>query len=234
MPPRKSKSKQATSTTDSTRASKAQLSKQEETTDGRAKKGPNIETAKKETVADGSSSTLPSKRKATPASSSAPNKAPRRSGRGASKVTVIDQTKMLQFLISPAATDLCHPKDEIGDLAKHGSNLKTYFNLDLSPFEELVCAVVLSRPISHRLGVRTIRTIFNEPYNFNTPKAIHDAGEEKRHQALWDARTQHKDKTARELGGLADVVLERFAEGEDDVSLEKVRTEAEHDVYKVQ
>ncbi len=58
-----------------------------------------------------------------------------------------------------------------------------------------------------QLVLRTIRTISNDPYHFNTLKAIREAGSEKRHQALWDARTQHKGKTAQELGLLADAVI---------------------------
>ncbi len=232
MPPKKAKSRQAKATNGSTRSSKKQPSKQEATTEARSEQKRDVKTAVDDAAADASSSAVHSKRKRETTPKSVPNKAPRRSGRGAPKPAV-DQTRMLQYLISPAAIDLCRPKDEIEDIAKRGSNLKTYSDLDLTPFEELVCAVVLSRPISHRLGVRTIRTIFNEPYNFSTPRAIRDAGEEKRHQALWDARTQHKDKTARELGGLADVVVERLADSEDDPSLEKVRTEAKYDVNKV-
>lgn len=187
--------------------------------------------AKEETPADDASSTVPSKRKAKSAPSSEPQKAPRRSGRGAPD-TPVDTVKMLQYLVSDTALNLCRPKDELEELSKT-PELKTYSSMDLNPFEELVCAVVLSRPISHRLGLRTIRTIFNTPYEFNTPKTIREAGKEKRHQALWDARTQHKDKTAEEIGALADVVVERFAESEEDTSLAKIREEAANDVGKV-
>ncbi len=96
---------------------------------------------------------------------------------------------------------------------------------ELTPFQELVCAVVLSRPISHALGLRTIRTIFNEPWCWDTAEKIKEAGEEGRRQALWDARTQHKGKTADELGMLAEVVSERFGGG-----LEGVREKAGKDV----
>ena len=50
----------------------------------------------------------------------------------------------------------------------------------LSPFEELVCAVVLAKPISHKLGVRSIAVLLNAPYKYTTPKALQSSTEEKR------------------------------------------------------
>lgn len=117
-----------------------------------------------------------------------PQKAPRRSGRGASK-SQGSQQQILNFLLSPDATELCRPDDEIEDVKGRG-DIQTYSSQGFNPFEELLCAVILSRPISHRLGLRTIRTILNEPYKFSTPQAVIDAGSEKTRQALWDAHTQ--------------------------------------------
>ncbi|KAI9679913.1 MAG: hypothetical protein M1817_004928 [Caeruleum heppii] len=186
------------------------------------------------------------KRKDDPSSSKGgdePRKAPRRSGRGAATAQAqsqssIDPIKMLRFLLSDEAAALCRPADEVEDIARHQQagvkHPRTYSSSDFTPFEELLCAVILSRPISHRLGMRSIRTIFNPPYDFSSPKRIRDAGEEQRHQALWDAKTQHKAKTAEQIGLVADVVAERFIEGgnEDDTSLERVRKEADYDVEK--
>ena len=93
--------------------------------------------------------------------------------------------------------------------------------------------MILSRPISHALGLRSIRTIFNEPYGFTTPKKIREAGTEGCRKALDHARTQHRQKTAEELVILADAVVETLGNGEDDVSLERVREECDHDVEKV-
>lgn len=73
----------------------------------------------------------------------------------------------------------------------------------------------------------------NPPYKFKTPKAIISAAHEGRRNALDDARTQHRQKTADELGGLADAVVETIGDGEDNVKLERVRKEARHDVDKV-
>ena len=53
------------------------------------------------------------------------------------------------------------------------------------------------------------------------------------HQALWDARTQHKAKTAGEVGGLAGVALERFCAAEDDedgIHLKRALEEGENDI----
>ncbi|KAI7127304.1 hypothetical protein KC343_g16825 [Hortaea werneckii] len=171
------------------------------------------------------------KRKKTGASDE-PAKAPRRSGRGAPKAQPSKQ-QLLNFLLSESASALCRPDDETEDMKNRG-DIRTYSNSVLTPFEELTCAVILSRPISHRLGLRTIRTILNPPYNFTSAKAVQDAGSEKHIQAVWDARTQHKEKTAGEIGMIADVVLEKFtAEGDKEgIRLEKVRTECNKDVEK--
>ena len=171
----------------------------------------------------------PSKRKAK--ASHEPSKAPRRSARGAPQPSV-DRGRMTEFLLSTNSIDLCRPKDEIEDLRTRGY-IKTYSSSAFSPFEELVCAVILSRPISHALGLRSIRTIFNEPYNFTTPKALRDAGPEGRRKALDEARTQHRQKTAEELGLLADQAVDTIGDGENDVSLDKVRRDGDHDAIKV-
>ena len=167
------------------------------------------------------------KRKAS--ASSEPNKAPRRSARSAAPV---DAVKILQFLLSPSSLDLCHPKDEIEDLKARGPEIRTYSTSAFNPFEEFVCVVILSRPIGHMLGLRSIRTIFNPPYEFTTPKKIREAGNEGCRQALDKARTQHRQKTAEELVLLADAVVDSLGYGDEDVSLERVREESGHDSEK--
>ena len=173
-----------------------------------------------------------SKKRKGPASSE-PNKVPRRSARGAATSAPVDVGKMLQFLISPSSLDLCRPKDEIEDLNARGNDIRTYSTSTFTPFEELVCAVVLSRPIGHMLGVRSIRTIFNPPYEFVTPKKIREAGTEGCRQALDKARTQHRQKTAEELVLLADAVVNILGSGDEDVSLERVREDGGHDCEKM-
>lgn len=177
-----------------------------------------------------SSSAVPAKRKAE--TKDAPSKAPRRSARGPSSAQP-DPVKLINHLLSPASLDSCRPKDEIEDVQKRGKDLRTYSSSTFSPFEELICAVILSRPISHALGLRSIRALFNEPYNFTTPKKIRGAGFEPIRKALDEARTQHRQKTAEELVLLADAVAEHLGDGEEDVSLERVRRECGYDWPKV-
>ena len=49
-----------------------------------------------------------------------------------------------------------------------------------TPFQNLVACVVMSKPISSRLGVRTLKTIFGDEIGFTKPRAILDAGEDGR------------------------------------------------------
>jgi hypothetical protein len=154
-----------------------------------------------------------------------PREGERKSGRGASKAAPTTE-KLLNYLLSPASTELCRPDDESAEVESKGADFKTYSSSALSAFEELICAVVLSRPISHKLGLRSIRTILNAPYSFTTPSAITSAGKEKRYQALTDAKTQHKDKTAEQIGLVADVVAHKFSKNDTDTSLDKLREQA--------
>lgn len=158
-------------------------------------------------------------------------KAPRRSARGTPS-TNVDPVKMLHFLLSPSSLDICRPKDEIEDLETRDANTRTYSSSTFTPFEELICALILSRPIGHMLGLRSIRTIFNAPYELTNPKKVREAGNEGCREVLDNARTQHRQKTAEELVLLADAVVEYMGDGEDDVSLERVREESGHDVRK--
>ncbi|KAL6715915.1 hypothetical protein ACLMJK_006876 [Lecanora helva] len=158
------------------------------------------------------------------------NKAPRRSARGAAPIDT-DPVKILQYLLSPSSLDVCRPKDESEDV-KNRPNIRTYSSSSFTPFEELVCALILSRPIGHMLGVRSIRTIFNAPYELTTPKKIRELGKEGCREALDNARTQHRQKTAEELVILADAVVDHLGDGEEDVTLEKVRKECGYDAEK--
>ncbi|KAH0339760.1 hypothetical protein KCU81_g7122, partial [Aureobasidium melanogenum] len=183
----------------------------------------NAETAAPETKVDGKKP--PKKRKVD---IPPPREGERRSGRGAQKAAPTTE-QLLNYLLSPASTELCRPDDESSVVESQGADFKTYSSSALSAFEELICAVVLSRPISHKLGLRAIRTILNAPYSFTTPSAIISAGKEKRHQALDDAKTQHKDKTAEQIGLVADVVAHKFSKNDTDTSLDKLREQASKD-----
>ena len=181
-------------------------------------------------VSNGTSSIVPSKRKAKAPSS--PSKAPRRSARGAPQSNP-RPLQVLQFLLSDASLKFSRPKDEIEALTSSEEDIRTYGSLSFTPFEELLCAVILSRPISHALGVRSIRTLLNAPYEYKTPQALREAGSDGRRKALDKAKTQHRQKTADELGGLADAVVEVLGTGDDDTALERVREESSKDVEKV-
>lgn len=138
---------------------------------------------------------------------------------------VASSEQILKFLFSGAAADMCRPEDELEDLGKRGKDVKTYAQL-LSPFEELICAVVLSRPISHRLGLRTIRTILNPPWEFTDVDTIKAAGAEKIYKSLDDARTQHRGKTTEEIEAIAEAVKDNDWHHD----LKKLREQAQNKV----
>ncbi|KXH38333.1 hypothetical protein CNYM01_07523 [Colletotrichum nymphaeae SA-01] len=82
----------------------------------------------------------------------------------------------------------------------------TYPDSTLTPFQNLVAALLLSKPISHRLGLRTINTLLNPPFGLRTPQDLDEAGFEGRRKVMWEARTQHQEKTAVQLGDLVEGV----------------------------
>jgi hypothetical protein len=134
------------------------------------------------------------------------NKAPRAISppkRDVSEPRTLEATpvQVLKFLLSDAALPLCTPPDS------QPSNHEITYSQLLTPFEELLCAVILSRPIPHGLGLRTINTILNPPYEFRNPVAIKTAGPKRIREALEAAHTQHKDKIAVEREGLVEVLM---------------------------
>ncbi|KAJ4352032.1 uncharacterized protein N0V89_007378 [Didymosphaeria variabile] len=147
------------------------------------------------------------KRKAPPITSTRdrpPKKNPRAGSRTSSRQpgggTANDATAkhILNFLLSADALPYCYPSDEL-DSAKSGKFKKTYSLTPPSlftPFEHLITAHLISKPLSHTLGMRSTRTLLNEPYGFSTPGKLHHAGEENIWHALEEARTQHRQKTA--------------------------------------
>jgi hypothetical protein len=78
----------------------------------------------------------------------------------------------------------------------------------LTPFQNLVAACLLSKPISHKLGLRTIQTLLNPPFGLRTLDDLDEAGYEGRRKVMWEARTQHKEKTAAQLGDVCAGVRE--------------------------
>ncbi|EQB47102.1 hypothetical protein CGLO_13787 [Colletotrichum gloeosporioides Cg-14] len=114
------------------------------------------------------------------------------------------------------------PPEDAGKKASKNENgeeeklpLLTYPDSSLTPFQNLVAALLLSKPISHRLGLRTINTLLNEPFGLRTLKDVDEAGFEGRRKVMWEARTQHKEKSAAQLGDLVDGVRGICGEGED-------------------
>ncbi|KAK8861569.1 hypothetical protein IAR55_002391 [Kwoniella newhampshirensis] len=94
--------------------------------------------------------------------------------------------------------------------------LLRYPHSKLTPFQCLLSALLLSKPLSHKLGIRTICTLFNPPFDFGIFEKLEDADEERRLESLWVARTQHKDKTAIQMGDLVDGVRGLNGPGEED------------------
>lgn len=118
----------------------------------------------------------------------------------------------------PAQSDAAQPS---------GQETLVYPSLDFTPYQSLVCSYLLSKPISHRLGLRTIATMFNPPFSHRTPKSLEEAGYEGRRSVLWEARTQHKEKTASQLGDLLEGIEELCDGEEDKIQLGTLKGEAE-------
>lgn len=166
------------------------------------------------------------KRKPAPTSitkDNAPKKEPRTRSRTAtgqpssgsgSGSTPNDPTplQILNFLLSASALPYCYPPDELS-----APQSKTYSltppNL-LTPFEHLLTAHLLSKPLSHTLGMRSTRTLLNEPYAFCTPEKLHAAGQDGILQALEEARTQHRQKTAEYLALMGERYVGCSGDGE--------------------
>ncbi|KAI8933608.1 hypothetical protein NX059_009336 [Plenodomus lindquistii] len=113
-------------------------------------------------------------------------------------------TQILKCLFSDAGLNLSRPQDETTDVQTRG-NINTYSQL-LSPFEELLSAVVLSRAIPHDVGLRIIRTVLSAPYKFSSSVAIKIAGPQKVKEALHDVRSQYRGKVAEEIDAIADAI----------------------------
>ncbi|KAI9804011.1 MAG: hypothetical protein M1833_000292 [Piccolia ochrophora] len=172
------------------------------------------------------------KRKSPPPSTTSPppSKTPRRSNRNPTPTA----TQMLHLLLSHTGTLLSTPASEHAFLSQTTQSPTpttpvTFSTVPLPAYTALLSATILSRPISHALGRRAIRTLLNPPYSFTEPANVlaNNDGEARVHEALAVARTQHKAKTAAEVCGLARVVVDEW---EGDVRLDKVRERAGRDV----
>ncbi|KAF2730720.1 hypothetical protein EJ04DRAFT_579663 [Polyplosphaeria fusca] len=133
----------------------------------------------------------------------------------------------LNFLLPADAVDLVRPNDEIEDLDPSAKETVTNPQW-LCPLKEPGSAVMLSWPISHRLGLCSIRTLLNAPGRFQTPTPVANADANKGLQTLHHTRTRHKDKTAKVIGQIAGSVA-----GNDwSNGLQKVRGRASETVEK--
>ncbi|WWD16521.1 hypothetical protein CI109_100948 [Kwoniella shandongensis] len=167
----------------------------------------------------------------------APPRPPRTGTQSASS-----RTAALEWLLSDEAYELANPfpRSPVKPSKSKNASIKTspYFSfkneqeenekkrLELglfryphskqTPFQCLLSALLLSKPLSHKLGIRTICTLFNEPFLFGKYENLEEADEERRLESLWVARTQHKDKTAIQMGDLVDGVRGLNGEGEED------------------
>ncbi|GFZ51576.1 hypothetical protein JCM24511_09343 [Saitozyma sp. JCM 24511] len=54
----------------------------------------------------------------------------------------------------------------------------------LTPFQNLVAACLLSKPICHKLGLRTIQTLLNPPFGLRTLDDLDEAGYEGRRKVM--------------------------------------------------
>jgi hypothetical protein len=123
--------------------------------------------------------------------------------------------QVLKFLLSDASLQICHPP------SKTIKTSRTTYSQFLTPYEELLCAVILSYPIPHHLGLDTIRTLLNQPYKFCNPVAIKTAGTKKILEAFETARAHHPETSAAEMAGLAEV----FSNNEWHNDLSKLRAQ---------
>ncbi|WWC60292.1 uncharacterized protein I303_102861 [Kwoniella dejecticola CBS 10117] len=91
-----------------------------------------------------------------------------------------------------------------------------YPHSPMTPFQILLSSLLLSKPLSHKMGIRTISTLLNPPYDFGKFEVLQKADETRFRESMWAARTQHKEKTADQLVEFAQGVRGLNAEDEED------------------
>ena len=195
MPPKKSKAKAS---------SLPSHPKQEDETKKveQAAEEENNDAAEEPPAENGTADTKKRKTPPTSGKSQPPKKEPRQGSRTSSRTagasSFATSRQLLNFLLSKDSLPYCFPEDEL-KAARSDKNLRTYSLTspgEFSAFEQLLIAHLLSKPLSHTLGMRSIRTLLNPPYSFTTPEKIVEVGEDKVWEALETARTQHRQKTA--------------------------------------
>jgi hypothetical protein len=157
-----------------------------------------------------------------------------KSSRPSSKIPLPDlkakPIQILKFLLSEDALEICHPP---AGPEPENSNLRTYAQL-LTPYEELLCAVILSHPLPHRLSLHTIQTLLSPPYEFRNPVAVKTAGSNKILEALETARAQYPETSSADIAALADAISNN--QWHNDLSklraLKKSATESEREALR--
>lgn len=155
----------------------------------------------------------------------APGRVARRKGRSRlqkeeAKSSTKKTEKLLMLLASQKGLEMALKGHELPSPDHfHFLNMKKPF----TPFMELVAAMVVSRPLNHQQQMRALETLFNEPYNLRTPGDFVNAGQDTRWQALIDSHTHHKEKTAAQIGMMAETVVKEYAKDPSDGCLEKMR-----------
>lgn len=139
----------------------------------------------------------------------------------------ISESAILTYLLLDSTLDSISPPEILADGCE--DELR-YPHSDLPPFCALLSALLLSKPFSHRLGMRAIHQIFAKPYEFTTPKAVLEAGGDDRWQALMDAHTLHKEKTSGQFRELAEMIKEEYPEDYDSAELAQFHKKAGGDV----
>ncbi len=201
MPPKKSQAAKAASKKDSKLPSHAKKDSKEIKHDAEAE---NNDAPEEPEPVEANGDNGGKKRKSPPTSASKATKAVRQSTRGSSANPTPKQ--VLNFLLSKESLPYCFPDDEL-EFARDNPKSRSYSLTspsEFTPWEHLVCAHLLSKPLSHALGMRSIRTLLNPPYSFNTAVTVAEAGEKRVWEGLEDARTQHRQKTAAYIHGMAD------------------------------
>ncbi|CZR50376.1 uncharacterized protein PAC_00248 [Phialocephala subalpina] len=120
------------------------------------------------------------------------------------------QQKIISFLLSDAALAFCQNAENAS------SSGKGYFSAGLAPFEHLLCAIILSKPLSHNLGQRTIATVLNEPYAWKNANDVLEAGKKSDEAYRKDSEG---GTTAGEMGEMAQLVVDEGWDPEGDGSL---------------
>ncbi len=110
--------------------------------------------------------------------------------------------QVVKYLFSDTELGLCGTNNM--DYTQKDSRAAPVYPQLLSPFEELLAAVILSRSGSYQLGLQTIRTVLSPPYAFRNSAAIKSAGRQKVIKAI--AQAQKKEKSAEDIEFLAEAI----------------------------